>query len=73
MKVVFEDVVKYKSEDGGRALIAEIEGKADPEDTNMFVRLQSWDDEHEVEDCKFLHEFARKLEGKRVRVTVEVI
>jgi hypothetical protein len=74
MKLVFEDVVEYVSEDGGRALIATIYGKCE----DMFVRLQSWDNKPTGEDEQgyeqgFQHIQARQFEGKKVRVTVEVI
>jgi hypothetical protein len=70
MTIIFEGVVEYASEDGGQALIASIyeqtEPPSAPEEPGMFVRLQSWDEGGG-------HELARSLEGKRVRVTVEVI
>lgn len=67
MKKVFSDVVEYRSEDGGQALIADIQEEgADLTSPGMFVRLQSWDE-------KYVHENAEKFRGKRVRVTVEII
>lgn len=76
-KLVLEGVVEYQSEDGGRALIADI-NESDDADCQMFVRLQSWDevststDEQGYEEG-FKHTLARQFEGKKVRVTVEVI
>ena len=66
-KIVIESdaPVEYEVEDGGAALIAHIENEeADP---HFFVRLHSWNDAGDD------HPTARKFEGKRVRVTVEVI
>jgi hypothetical protein len=67
MKKTFEGIVEYEQEDSGQALIATID---DANTTNptptMFVRLQSWDEE-------VRHVEARQFEGKRVRITVEII
>lgn len=63
MKLILEDTITVESrEDGGAALIARFDDK----DTGMFVRVQSWDETGE-------HAEFKKFEGKRVRVTVEVI
>lgn len=51
-------------EDGGQARVHTISG--DDEDGDMFVRVQSWD-----ESCQ--HRQIKEFEGKKVRVTVEVI
>ena len=80
-KLILTGRVEYNSEDGGRALIADV---LDCTDGDMFVRLQSWDEEPiknedgtEKEDAHgyplFAHKQARQFEGKKVRVTVEVI
>lgn len=61
-KIILEGTVKCDKEDGGQALISSIEGQ----DDFFFVRLQSWD-----ENCE--HSTMKSLEGKKVRVTVEVI
>jgi hypothetical protein len=55
-------------EDGGQARILHIESD-DPKHCHSafhFIRLQSWDETRE-------HAIIRQFEGKRVRVTVEVI
>jgi hypothetical protein len=49
-------------EDSGSARIAEI----DKDDSNMFVRIQSW-------DSLKTHDEHQKLEGKCVRVTIEIL
>jgi hypothetical protein len=74
-KLIFEGVVDFMREDGGRALISEniVEvGRALPgtEQTGMFVRIQSWDDDPDHADR---HALARPLEGTRVRLTLEVL
>ncbi len=63
-KLVIEGEVGYKREDGGQALIAELESPM--VSRHMFVRLQSWDE-------KCFHLEALQFQGKRVRVTIEVI
>lgn len=66
----FEGLVEYTKEDSGQALIATIY-EGGPKD--MFVRIQSWETEDQNTDKKPEHKTARSLEGKRVRVTIEVI
>lgn len=70
-KLVFStQKLELSREDGGCALIGEVcdddilRGSEAP--SEVFVRIQSWDDDR-------LHPTIRQLEGKRVRVTVEVI
>jgi hypothetical protein len=60
----FVGEVNWRYEDAGQACIATLYG----EDTNMFVRVQSWSEEHPPQ-----HPEADRLTGKRVRVTVEEI
>jgi hypothetical protein len=62
-QLVFEGKVYFKSEDGGQALIAEVESK---QDECIFVRVQSWDERKQ-------HEVAFALQGKRVRLVLTVI
>lgn len=62
MGKVFEGVVRYELEDSGQAMIAQIDG----EDDTMFIRIQSWDETRG-------HKDAREFDGKKVRVTLEVI
>lgn len=66
-KRVYEGYLEIESvDDSGRARIASVvEQVADPDD-QMFVRVQSWD-----ESCE--HPQFKNFEGKRVRVTVEVL
>lgn len=49
-------------EDSGAARITEV----GQEGSDMFVRIQSW-------DSLKTHEEHRQLEGKRVRVTIEIL
>ncbi len=63
-KFVLEGVAKFEREDGGMARIAEISD----EKSALFVRIQSWH-----EDKVPSHPEADKLEGKRVRVTIEIV
>ena len=53
-----EGLVEY--DDGRRAMIIELDGEDE-----VFVRLQSWDDEKK-------HPRLSSLIGKKIRVTVEV-
>ena len=70
---LLEDHTEYTVEDSGAAIILDHfqeQGNHDP-DNGMFVLVQSWDDrdvpaaEHHID--------IKKLFGKRVRVTVEVL
>jgi hypothetical protein len=62
---VIEDLFQVESvEDGGAARIATIAD--DRDDSCLFVRIQSWDELSR-------HEEFRELEGKKIRVTIEVI
>lgn len=67
MKKVFEGKLELESvDDGGQARIATInEENPDPHE-EMFVRVQSWDE-------GLAHKQFMLFEGKRVRVTVEVV
>lgn len=80
MKVVVtsEDALNLESQDSGAALIGEVAGavlvdgeEVFPEhsDCGLFLRIQSWDAETYGEH----HRLIRSLEGKRLRVTIEVI
>jgi hypothetical protein len=62
--LAFEQTVTpddVNTEDGGRAKIIQIDG---PDDTTLFVRIQSWSDAKEHPDFD-------ALIGKSVRVTIE--
>ena len=64
-KVVLEDVVSIVDvDDGGRAMVASIEG--DDPNSGFFVELRSWS---EILD----HGTIKSLLGRKVRVTVETI
>jgi hypothetical protein len=66
-RIVFEskEPITFTSEDGGMALIVD-NGDPENDSTEMFVRIQSWDESR-------AHTDLRKLSGKRLRVIVEVI
>jgi hypothetical protein len=63
-----DDNKTFKSEDGGKALIATIYDEVPPPPADaqagMFVRVQSWDETGQ-------HVEARQIEGKRIRITIE--
>jgi hypothetical protein len=63
MRRVQEHEIPVQQQDGGQAWIAEF---GMPDETGMFVRLQSWDPDrwHGAMAC---------LVHKRVRITVEVV
>lgn len=63
-KIVIEGIVKLESEDGGLCLVDY--DFSEESDGTFFVRLFSWDDTKE-------HSTIRMMEGKRVRVTVEIV
>ena len=68
MKIEFNGRIKWDKEDGGMARIATIDdmvGGSDP-DRGLFVRVQSWDETKE-------HLLAKKLTGKKVKITIEVL
>jgi len=64
-KVIVEAVPHFSTEDGGCAKIAEV-CPNDFADEGIFVRIQSWSEKHN-------HDTLDKLEGKKVRVTIEVV
>ncbi len=73
-KLIFqtEGMVDISTEDGGCAMIAEnlpIDTENSDEDNGMFVKIQSWDERDEDE----AHLDMKKLDGKRVRITIEVL
>jgi hypothetical protein len=63
-KHTIEGVLKFETEDGGQAKIAELSR----EDSPLFVRVQSWVDGRDA-----VHPQVEELAGKRVRVTIEII
>ena len=71
MKMIFEseEPITLTSEDSGMALLVnegepcEVDGD---EDTGIGIRIVSWDESKS-------HSSIRKLEGKRVRITLKVI
>lgn len=63
-KIVLEGVVKLDSEDGGMSLVDY--DFAQDDFAPFFVRLHSWDEAQK-------HSTIRMMEGKKVRVTVEII
>jgi len=63
-KVIIEDMATDLSiEDSGHARILRLDGE---EDSNIFVRLQSWD-----EECT--HEELMQFYNKKVRITIETV
>jgi len=83
MKIVIEDKLDWKREDGGAALIGYpmyeiLSDEEDPdgegEETIVGVRIVSWDDKFYcgVRDTP-VHEKFMKMVGKKVRVTIELL
>jgi hypothetical protein len=66
-RYTFEGVVRYEKDDGGSALIADIQKMpyVDKE-KGMWVALHSWDRTGK-------HVDASPLAGKRVRITLEIV
>jgi hypothetical protein len=65
MKMVIENTPIVTFEDSGCAMIAEVQGK---EDSNIFVRVQSWD---KTSDHMELGPFIQL--GKKLRITIELV
>lgn len=65
-KIVLEGLMQVDTEDAGMALIGNGFEQVPNSPNGFFVRLQSWDDTKR-------HSTFRTLEGKRLRVTIEVI
>jgi hypothetical protein len=65
----FEGTLICTEEDKGQAKIGELsvpEGERDTDSDTLFVRIQSWDEKKEHPDMK-------KIEGKKIKVTVEEV
>lgn len=71
-------------EDGGSAVIIEPIWEIKGADDNLFIRIQSWDEdiwEHPDDSCNLStveraqlgHQSIHELIGKKIRVTIEVI
>jgi hypothetical protein len=84
-KFVFVGKVEFDREDSGAALIAQLDqmdGEKYQRDAGLFVRIQSYD-ERILETNHFdfadlpkgsaIHADARRLSGKRVRVTIQEV
>jgi len=63
MRQAFVGNIIPKMEDGGQAVICEIHGT---HNDNLFVRLQSWDEDRR-------HEQLKPFVGKKVMIIVEVL
>lgn len=86
-KIILEGEVDYTNievEDGGCAVIVEPEWKVSGGDENIFVRIQSWDEDiydnplYDPKDSredrmKLGHKSIQELFGKKIRVTIEVV
>ena len=78
MKMIFEskELITLAAEDAGLALLVDDgnpELVEDPErDNGIWVRIGSWDD-NGYDDPSASHTDIKKLEGKKVRITLEVI
>lgn len=63
----FYDVVEFREEDGGKALIATIWNTVNTKLCgDIFIKIESWDNEG-------IHKQFRVLEGKKLKVTIEEI
>lgn len=76
MKLAIVGKAVSKFEDGGQALILEVNDGDD--NTNYEVRLHSWDEVplsgyHSDKEQKYKHEPLRAFIGKKLLVTVEVV
>ncbi len=65
-KLVFDETPDLDVQDGGRARILEVGGPKGVGGDGVFVRFQSWDDNK-------AHGQMKPFEGKKLRVTIEVI
>lgn len=86
-KIILEGEVKKENveiEDGGCAVIVEPDWNVTNGDSNIFVRIQSWDEsiydhpqfdktDTREEKMQYGHTSIRQLLGKKIRVTIEVV
>jgi len=79
-KIIIEDKVDWKREDGGAAFVSypmseilDDEGEEN-EDTHISVRIISWDDNFYCgKRPEPIHEKFMQMVGKKVRVTIELL
>ncbi len=64
--MVIEGMVEFDTEDSGCAMIGQVDRDGNAEERGLFVRIHSWDEGKK-------HADARLLEGKRVRVTIDIL
>lgn len=82
-KIIIEDKVDWKREDGGAAFVSfpmheilseEEDPDGDGEETSVGVRIISWDDKFwEGKRSEPVHKKFMEMAGKRVRITIELL
>ena len=65
-KLVFEGTPDFEVDDGGCAQIMEVSNPDGENGDYVFVRFQSWDDDK-------VHTQMKPFEGKKLRITIEVV
>jgi hypothetical protein len=81
-KMIFEGNVEYSTEEGGQALILELDDGRDEPGPEPCVTLSSYTpvlpgivffNRYDVDDIRSAHPVLGRLIGQRVRITVEVL
>lgn len=80
-KIIVEQKIEYvETDDGGQGMKTYLKGS----DKNIFFSIQSWDDsimehpeynsrEYSEKNAKLGHPIMQQLNGKKVRLTVEIL
>ena len=72
--IVIEGTVELNKEDGGAALISYPISTDEKQDSGLYVRICSWDEDFWNGESKIPnHPEAESLRGKKVRITIEEI
>lgn len=74
-KFIFEGKVDTEFEDGGSAMKAVVSGEQNIfNGSEVFVIIQSWDEKGiRAKTENQSHSLIKSIEGKKVRITIEVI
>ena len=70
MKIIFENDADVHLEDNGCAMIAEVSSP----DNEVFVRIQSWDDnKHHHELRSMLGDIVDGITKRKIKITIEAL
>ena len=72
--IIIEGTVELNKEDGGAALISDPISADESQESGLYVRICSWDEDFWSGESKIPnHPEIESLRGKKVRVTIEEI